>query len=1175
MATDRLATESGRLGTTDPARSLLGTLHEAPRLDPSHSVAEVVDLLCDDQRRCWRRGESPSAESYLGLHPALREDLEARLEIVFGEISLREERGEAPEIEEYLARFPELHEALGLLFRVHRAIAEGVTTEVPSVGELVPTETLDGSTSTEIPARVGGYEIIDVLGRGGMGVVYRAFQPSTGRLVALKMILAGPHAPANAARRFRVEIEAIARLTHPNVVPIYDAGVQDGRPYLVMEYVPGTSLAERIAKGPLQAAEAARMTEVLARAVHAMHQRGVIHRDLKSANILLTADGVPKIADFGLARLLDCDESGTATGDLLGTPQYMAPEQAGVARNPIGPAVDVYSLGAIFYEELTGRPPFQAPTLIEVVRLLSTTEPVPPTRLVPGLARDLETIVLTCLRKDPSRRYPSAEALADDIRRHLEGEPIQARPVGRLERAGIWTRKNPVLSALIGITAALIVLVVAGSIESARYFSRQSHDLSQALQQTENARAAESRAHAEKARLSATVKEERDRYRRHLYLAEMNLASQAWRVPTGAGRVAELLGHWDHPTASNDPRGWEWDYLFGAVHEAKAVIEGLSQAVWSPDGSRLAGRHGDAIQIRDRDGRPLLRLATEGDTPFSPCWSPDGTRVAAITHSGVATIWDATTGTQLWSIQAHPGRGFCLVWSPVDDRIATAGGAPTEVKFWDPPATVPTLTVPFNVTTSIERHGMLSWSPDANRLALADPMGSFRVHDSRTGANLLTIPTDGRQGIAVAFSPDGDRLACLKEGNRIGIHDSRTGGVLKTLEGKGDRVECLAWSRDGNRLATGDRDHSVIVWDFETGRPMLVYRGHTEPVTHVAWGTGPSSLVSSNQYDETRLWEMSGTGRDLTLVGHQGFVSAVAWHKEGQLLATAGWDGTVRIWDAATGAERCALVSGSKLVRTIAWSPDGDHLAVGGGNASDDRGVEIWDVRERRRLHRFESDDWANWLSWSADGTRLVGAWGVLGTWDSSTGKPLLTFSTDRTIPFAALSPDGTNVVLLGSNLLEIHNASDGSIVRQIPHAARLHRLNFVAGWSHDGHRLAVVGNDGASFVVRVIEADSGITRATLRGHTGPIHALSWSPDGARIASAGHGGEIKVWDPESGAETLCLPGHSDEVWAVAWSPDGTRLATAGVNRLVYIRDASRGQARRTREDRRSVEPTAK
>ncbi|HEX8912917.1 MAG TPA: serine/threonine-protein kinase, partial [Humisphaera sp.] len=315
--------------------------------------------------------------------------------------------------------------------------------------------------------RIAGYEVSGVLGRGGMGVVYRARHLRLGRDVALKMLLPGAYAGTTERARFLREAKAVAALRHPHVVQVYDVGECDGRPYFTMELAEGGTLAARLSGAPQPPAAAAAAVAAVADAVESAHAAGIVHRDLKPANVLLAGDGTPKVSDFGLAHLSGDGDGGpalTQSGARLGTPSYMAPEQAAGRLSAVGPATDVYALGAILYEMLTGRPPFRGESAAETERQVLADDPVPPSRLRPRLPRDVETVCLKCLAKDPGRRYPSSAALADDLRRFGRGEPVQARRTGLAGRAARWVRRRPAAAAAFAATTALALAIAGGSL---------------------------------------------------------------------------------------------------------------------------------------------------------------------------------------------------------------------------------------------------------------------------------------------------------------------------------------------------------------------------------------------------------------------------------------------------------------------------------------------------------------------------------------------------------------------------------------------------------------------------------------------------------------------------------------------------------------------------------------
>ena len=311
-----------------------------------------------------------------------------------------------------------------------------------------------------MPKQIGDYDILGVLGRGGMGVVYKARQRGLNRMAALKMILAAGHASEADFLRFQTEAEAVAKLQHPNIVQIFEVGQDDGHPYFSLEYVDGGTLSGKLANNPLPARQAAELVEPLARAMFYAHENGILHRDLKPGNILLTLQGTPKITDFGLAKRMGDDSSNnTGTGSILGTPAYMAPEQAEGKIRELGPGVDIYALGSVLYHALTGRPPFLGETVLDTLQQVKNDDPLPPSRLQPKVPRDLETICLKCLQKEPAKRYATANDLADDLHRFLNNEPIKARPVSLIERAVKWAKRRPQVAALLG---TIFVLIVGG-----------------------------------------------------------------------------------------------------------------------------------------------------------------------------------------------------------------------------------------------------------------------------------------------------------------------------------------------------------------------------------------------------------------------------------------------------------------------------------------------------------------------------------------------------------------------------------------------------------------------------------------------------------------------------------------------------------------------------------------
>jgi tetratricopeptide (TPR) repeat protein/tRNA A-37 threonylcarbamoyl transferase component Bud32 len=481
-----------------------------------------LQRLRADQAERWRCGEPVQVESYLEREPALASDADALLDLVYSEVMLREEQGEQPTLEEYLRRFPKYEASLRRQFDLHQALAAASLLTSFQNPDTHPPQPVAGGASAEalppsgeaaVPAAargtIPGYEIQGELGRGGTGVVYKARQVSLNRVVALKMVLAGEHVRSEDLVRFLAESETVAALQHPHIVQIFEVGQHDGLPFFALEYLEGGSLLQKLQTSPLPAREAARVTETLARAMHSAHAHGVIHRDLKPSNVLLDREGRPKITDFGLAKRVAGGSGLTQTGAILGTPSYMAPEQAQGKGKEVGPAADVYALGAILYELLTGRPPFKAATPLETVLQVLHEEPVPPRRLQPQVPRDLETICLKSLDKEPARRYANAEDLAEDLRRYQTGEPIRARPVGLVEQGLKWARRYPAWAGLAAsVVAAVLALMIMGGVYNRHLQWERDYALRQqaiASLERDHARQAEQEAGRQRARAETNL----------------------------------------------------------------------------------------------------------------------------------------------------------------------------------------------------------------------------------------------------------------------------------------------------------------------------------------------------------------------------------------------------------------------------------------------------------------------------------------------------------------------------------------------------------------------------------------------------------------------------------------------------------------------------------------------
>ncbi len=785
---------------------------------------------------------------------------------------------------------------------------------------------------------IPGYEIIDELGRGGMGVVYKARQVQLNRPCALKMILAGIHATPQAAARFLSEAQAIARLHHPHIVQIYSIGDVNGLPYVELEYLPGGGLDRQLDGTPWKPDRAARLVEQLARGIADAHAQGIVHRDLKPANVLLSADGTPKISDFGLAKFLGSDSGLTRSEAIMGSPSYMAPEQAEGRTREVGPEADVYALGTILYELLTGRTPFRGASILETLEQVKTAEAVPPSRLVPRLPRDIETIALRCLQKEPVKRYRSAVALAEDLRRFHAGEPIAARRIGGPERAWRWCRRNPVVSGLI---ASIALALILGTAVSAYFAIRATRGERLAVQKArealENARRADQAAQ--------TAREEKQKSDHSLYLAEMRLANQAWQEGL-VDLVRQYLQN-QVPRQSDDPdrRGFEWYYLERLCHSDLRTLRGHSDMVrtvaFHAAGHRIASASDDnTVKLWDMATGQQVRTL-RGHTKFimDVVFSPDGARLASASEDQTVKLWDVATGQEVRSLRGHASGVNGVSYSPDGKSLASASDDQT-VKLWDASTGQEVRTLRGHAS---EVNGV-SYSPDGRSLVSAGVDQTVKLWDAATGREIRTLRGHMAAVQDVRFSPDGRTIASACSDRSIKLWDTATGRELQTFRGHTGAVLAVAFSPDGRTIASAGHDRTVKLWDPVTGREIRTVRGHSDWVSGVSYSPDGRVLASASADETVKLWEAATDQEVQSLRGHTAEVRSVAFSPDGRTLASGCFDRTVKLWEAAAGQELRTLRGHLLWVSGVSFSPDGRTLASG----SHDRTIKLWDTRPAR-----------------------------------------------------------------------------------------------------------------------------------------------------------------------------------------------------------------------------------
>ncbi len=621
---------------------------------------------------------------------------------------------------------------------------------------------------TRVVPTVPGYHINGELGRGGMGVVYHARNVRLNRPCALKMILAGAHASAAEVTRFVTEAKAIARLQHPSIVQIRHIGDAEGLPFLELEYVAGGSLDQQLDGTPWSPARAARLAEQVALGIAEAHRQAIVHRDLKPSNVLLAADGTPKVGDFGLAKMLDSQAGLTRSESVMGSPSYMAPEQAQGRAKEAGPAADVYSLGAVLYELLTGRPPFRGTTALETIDQVKITEPVPPSRLVPGVPRDIETVCLKCLQKEPGKRYISASSLAEDLRRFLDGRPILARRIGSAERAWRWCRRNRVVAGLTGMTAAMILVIAVGSSILAFTFRAQ-------------------RDHVRSA----------DRKTRENLFESLVAQAQARRVSRQVGQRFDSLD---------------------ALDRAARIARELKLA---PE--RLEPLRDEAIAcLALPDLRKTGRVIDWPQGAFMVAFAPAMTRYALRFHDGTVLVRNVDGDQEVARFQAQGDREiFVFVFSPDGRYLATTQFPANTLTVWDVDQHAVAIKVPGGQSAR--------FSPDSRRMTVGLDGGELVLHDlaTRRTSRLWRGPA---AGYAVAYSSDGTQIAvfCGEPGDpTCRILDAVKGLLIREMSLPVPRCRGIAWSPDGATLATACDDRKIHLWDAATGKPKATLEGST------------------------------------------------------------------------------------------------------------------------------------------------------------------------------------------------------------------------------------------------------------------------------------------------------------------------------------------------------------
>jgi WD40 repeat protein len=1146
--------------------------------EPSHS-AEV----CRRFDTAWADGCSPRIEDFLP-----QDDSEDFAQLLTGLIRLdigwRLRRGLVPGLDDYYPRFPQvdrkwLEETLGERLRAFSSAPtarnDDSCLEPPATGPRCPHclhsihPTTDAAVlscpecggsfrvaqvATARPAdslrQLGRFQLLECVGRGSFGAVWRARDTELDRIVAVKVPHASLLSSARTVERFRREARAAAQLRHPNIVRLHDVVTLDGLPVLVSDFIHGVPLKDLLETRRLTFQEAAALVAEAAEALDYAHSRGLVHRDVKPGNLMIewapgspsTALGKPIVVDFGLALRDEAEVVMTMEGQILGTPAYMSPEQAAGQGHRVDRRSDVYSLGVILYELLAGERPFRGSKAM-LIRQVLEEEPRPPRRLNDRIPRDLETICLKAMAKEPNRRYATAGELAADLRRFLRGEPITARPIGHMERLWRWCRRHRLVASLL---LAMVASVLSGTAGVSYYALVATWEKSAAVQRLRE-------------------KEQQ------LYVSDINRAQQAWQE-AHVRHTLDLLERHLPGADREDLRGFEWYWLRRLAHQQLCTLSGHDSRVGglaiSPDGRWLASAAASEVIIWEMaTGRAHRRLPGHRLPVFDVAFSPDGRWLGSVGCScdfaeplpAEVKLWDLHTGQVAAALEGGRARlSSALAFSPNGRYLVCGGGGyspagqhmPAWVMVWEIPSARVVQTLPAGVSYL---RGLV-FSPDGRRLAAASDGlpgkgDTIQIWDTASWKRSSTWSANTDCAGGLTFSPDGNRLATAGLDKLVRLWDPSAGTTLRVLRGARAGIRSISFSPDGRTLAAASEDRTVVLWDDDSDEPMAVLRGHEDKVSRVVlspdgwrlasgcadgtvkvWavpqnivlcpvcpGARPSAIglafspdgrrVATIGNDRAlRVWDVELALPELVLRGHSERIPCIAYSSDSRRLASGSEDGLVMIWDLEAGACVQTLHSHRGPVQAVAFSPNGRWLASTGEGSS----IQIWDAESGQKLWTLDGHAGpVSALAFSSDG-RLASAdkQGQVRVWDVAGRKPLLRYDgpPSRTYCGVAFSAGGRLLAFIeASQLIKVLDSVTGQALFTLPH-----RTADLAGLAFSpGGRLAAASADGT---IQLWDIRTGQQLVTLRGHNEPVQCLAFGPDGRLLASGSYERGLILWD---------------------------------------------------------------
>ena len=1053
-----------------------------------------------------------------------------RLVEVFGDALLLPEDQRAQLLED-ACRNEEERTLVEALLRADAANAKQEPVEEGRAGQMVldllksipaPASVVDGALGLAF-AQEGNYTIHRELGRGGMGVVYLARQERTGQLVALKCLRLSS-STKKVVQRFEREAEAMGRVDHPGIAQVYDAGTiqvegQDQH-YFVMEYVRGRTLVDYARTHEVGLREQLTLLAAVCEAVQHAHEQGVIHRDLKPTNILVNDRGEPKILDFGVSRMVDKEMQlttvGTDMGQMIGTLSYMSPEQAGGDQRAVGELSDVYALGVIAYELLSGRLPhdLSEETILSAARVIREERPARVTAVVPGIPSDVATIIEKALDLDADRRYSSCRAMAQDLQRFLRNEPILARPASTVYLIRKFARRHRLL---VGISSVALLALLAAIVASIYL-------------------------HLSQARSAADLRAEKDRTEFESYVANVAAAGAAIQV----NDVREARLRLD--SAPPDLRSWEWDRLDALTDQSVWTFRGHAEwtscARFSPDGKLIVtgSMDGTACILDARDGTLLRRLSGDTAEIHEVRFLDDGEHVLTARANGAIQLWRVRDGSRVMDFAGHDMAVDSLAIFPDGKRFLSASIDAT-LRVWDLSSG--------KELRRYEQEGLgflgVALTPDGRRAATAGQAGSVKLWDLESGSSVLVCDDFTAKVESIAFGDEGRTLAA--NANVLRIWDV---GSLKQLAVWNPREAMGAtrptFAADSSWMAVAGNDRTVRCWNWRTNELLGTQRGHRDPITSIEISPDGSRMVTACFDGEVKLWDAANAGDPRVFKGHDAYVQSAAFGPRGELVASIDRRRWLRVWDARSGEALAAYqVSGDGM--DLAFSGVGKELVTacreGVVSLFDlDTGMPRWTLSlpEPEWIHAIAIDPTHTWVATGSAESRFVGAHLI----SLASGEEITRFEGAGVVHDVAFHPTKPLLATAGDDgQISIWELPSGRLrVKLTGHEGAIHGLAY----DPSGHTLASASLD---HTVRLWN-EEGECMAVLEGHSRGVESVAFHPGGDRLASGSQDRSIIIWDLETRREVERLVGHNWWVFSVEFSPDGKTLVSASKDRSVRL-----------------------